>query len=156
MMRHLAYLLSVFLCLLAGRMVAQPLTPEAYFDKAARDYVKVDKGTALRILDKALREHPGDPRLLKLAEELLKDESPDEQEQQQQQQEEPGEGEGQQQRNQEQAPPEQKKDRPEPGRISPKDAERILDAMEREEKEVRDRMRDRERPAARKSIDKDW
>jgi hypothetical protein len=159
---HTYALLAALLCG-CGSLLAQPLTPDAYFDRAAREYVKEDKGSALRILEKGLREHPGDPRLLKLAEELLKEEQQEPQEVQPQS----GEGDGDDQPQQQPQPgdgaderehkePRDRKEPNLPDRISPKDAERILDAMEREEKEVRDRVRDRQRPAPRTPIEKDW
>ena len=51
---------------------AQSTTAEAYFNQASKEYVKQDKMQALRTLDHALQQYPGDPRLLKLAEELVK------------------------------------------------------------------------------------
>ena len=58
--------------LMAYGAMAQEVTADAYFNQASREFVKVDKMTALRTLDRGLQAYPGDPKLLKLAEELLK------------------------------------------------------------------------------------
>ena len=149
-------------------LVAQTASAEDYFNRAAKQYVKEDKVNALRTLDKALQEHPGDARLLKLAEELLKE---DQQQQQQQAQEKNKEGEEEKKDGSEQEKPQdgddQKPDRgdeekksdqrkPQPGKISQQEAERILDAMDRQEKEVQEKVRNRVRPTPRTPIDKDW
>ncbi len=41
-------------------LVAQTASAEDYFNRAAKQYVKEDKVNALRTLDKALQEYPGD------------------------------------------------------------------------------------------------
>ena len=79
--------------------IGQSMTAEAYFDQASKEYVKQDKMVALRTLDAALQRFPGDPRLLKLAEALVKE---DEQEQQQEQEQQGKEKQDQQQQEQEQ------------------------------------------------------
>lgn len=153
-------------------LVAQTASAEDYFNRAAKQYVKEDKVNALRTLDKALQEHPGDARLLKLAEELLKEDQQQQQQQQQQQdQEKNKEGEEEKKDGSEQEKPqdgdEKKQDRgeeekkgdqqkPQPGKISQQEAERILDAMDRQEKEVQEKVRNRERPTPRTPIEKDW
>ena len=60
-------------CSMVGR--AQDMTADAFFNQASHQYIKQDKMQALRTLDQGLRKYPGDPKLLKLAEELIKDEA---------------------------------------------------------------------------------
>lgn len=153
----------------------QLASADDYFNKAGKQYVKEDKAAALRTLDQGLRQYPGDPRLLKLAEELLKDEQQKqkqqqqqqqqeqqqkEKEQQQQQQEQQKREQEEQQRKQEQQAEEKEQDpenmQAQPGRIAPQDAKRILDALERNEKDVQAKVRERLRPARRLPVEKDW
>jgi hypothetical protein len=159
----------------AMTMVAQDTTavksPMDYFNLAAKQYVKEDKMSALRTLDQGLQQHPQDARLRKLATELLKEQ----QQQQQQQQDKPEDGrskeeqikgaqEQQKQEQQaEQQQSEQSKERkpgdpgqPRPGEIAPQDAKRILDALDRQEQQVQSRMRQRQQPAPKVPVDKDW
>lgn len=154
---------AILLCLLPALGLAQvdstsALSADDYFNKASRQYVKEDKVSALRMLDKGLRAHPGDPRLLKLAQELLKEEQRNQQSQQQQsqqqQQEQP------QSQKQEQRPSEnreqQQRDPQEDSGLSRRDAERLLDELNREEQGVQERARARMLPARKARIQKDW
>ncbi len=173
-MRTLSLLLVMF-C--AMTMVAQDTTavksPMDYFNLAAKQYVKEDKMSALRTLDQGLQQHPQDARLRKLATELLKEQQ--QQQQQQQEQDKPEDGRskeeqskgGQEQQKQEQQAEqqqsEQSKERkpgdpgqPRPGEIAPQDAKRILDALDRQEQQVQSRMRQRQQPAPKVPVDKDW
>ena len=168
----LRYILLLAAIVLGGNaLVAQTASAEDYFNRAAKQYVKEDKVNALRTLDKALQEYPGDARLLKLAEELLKEDQQQQQQQQQQDQDKKKEGEEEKKDGGEQEKPqdgdEKKQDRgdeekkgdqqkPQPGKISQQEAERILDAMNRQEKEVQEKVRNRERPTPRTPIEKDW
>lgn len=168
----------VILCvasLLGSMSHAQSVTAQDYFNQAARQYVKEDKGSALRTLDKGLREYPGDARLLKLAEELLKEQEQQDQQQaqgqgqdQKQDQEKQQEGkdqkqdQGQQKEEQQSTGKEQEKQdrsdqqKAQPGKISQQDAQRMLDAMDRQEKDVQDKVRVRQRPVQRTPVEKDW
>ena len=67
-------------------LIAQVNTADDYFNLASRQFVKEDNRQALRTLDQGLRQFPTDPKLLKLAEELVKQNKKDPQEQQQQEQ----------------------------------------------------------------------
>lgn len=155
--------------------MGQTASAEEYFNRAAKQYVKEDKLSALRTLDKGLQQYPGDARLLKLAEELLKEEQqqqqPSQQQQEQQEQQEKQEEQGQDKKAEQGEQNEEKqkeggqqnernepadKPGPRPGRISPQEAERMLDAMDRQEKEVQDKVRNRQRPTPRTPIEKDW
>lgn len=165
-------LASLLLCFHV--VLAQTASADDYFNRAAKQYVKEDKVSALRTLDKGLQQHPGDPRLLKLAEELLKEE-------QQQQQQASSQDQQNDDKNDDQQGEDQKSDRSEkedekqddgskqdrqdepsgkprsqPGKISPQEAERMLDAMNRQEKDVQDKVRNRQRPTPRTPIEKDW
>ena len=133
------------------------------FNSASKQYIKEQKIDALRTLDKGLREYPGDPRMLELARELLKEQ----QQQQQQQQQEQEENKEEQRKDQQQSTQEEQKQgddkgkeqreaQREPGRIDPQDAKRILDALQREEKDVQSRVRAKQRPTERRTIDRDW
>jgi hypothetical protein len=175
-MRTLSLLLVMFG---AMTMVAQDTTavksPMDYFNLAAKQYVKEDKMSALRTLDQGLQQHPQDARLRKLATELLKEQQQQQQQQQQQEQDKPEDGRskeeqskgGQEQQKQEQQAEqqqsEQSKERkpgdpgqPRPGEIAPQDAKRILDALDRQEQQVQSRMRQRQQPAPKVPVDKDW
>jgi hypothetical protein len=165
--------LAVLLVLIAGYAQAQTASAEDYFNRAAREYVKQDKGSALRTLNKGLKEHPGDARLLKLAEELLKEQDQQDQQQAQQQeqnkqddkqdggkdqQQDQGQQKEDQQAGREQERQEQRSEQQgqQTGRISPQDAQRMLDAMDRQEKDVQEKVRVKQRPVQRTPIDKDW
>jgi hypothetical protein len=162
----------VITLLATGRCLVAQVTASAtdYFNKAARQYVQEDKVSALRTLEKGLQQYPGDPRLLKLADELLKEEQDQQQQQdrQQDQQNEQGKEEenkdqggnkeeqkqdekSEEQQNKEQRPQEQR-----PGRISPQDADRMLDAMDQQEKSVQEKVRTKQRPVPRTPVEKDW
>jgi hypothetical protein len=159
----------------AMTMVAQDTTavksPMDYFNLAAKQYVKEDKMSALRTLDQGLQQHPQDARLRKLATELLKEQ----QQQQQQEQDKPEDGRSKEEQSKgaqvqqkqeqqaEQQQSEQSKERkpgdpgqPRPGEIAPQDAKRILDALDRQEQQVQSRMRQRQQPAPKVPVDKDW
>lgn len=149
-------------------------TAQEYFNLAAHQYVKQDKVSALRTLDKALKAHPGDARLLKLAEELLKEQQEQQQQQQQQQQQNDQQQQDQQQQDQQQKDqpqngndtqqdPQGHDDRdqqrpsgPQESRIAPQDAQRMLDAMDRQERAVQEKVRQKQRPVPRTPIEKDW
>lgn len=150
---------------------AQSTSADEYFNRAAKQFVKEDKLSALKTLDKGLREYPGDAKMLRLAEELLKEEQNQQQLAQQQEQNEQSNDEGKseqqdsgdkgQEQKEQNGQPEQRSEQGEkqqsrPGRISPQDAERMLDAMDRQEKDVQEKMRVRQRPVPRTPIDKDW
>lgn len=160
-------ILSTTLFLLASAMVRSQTTALDYFNQAAKQYVKEDKLAALKTLDKGLRAHPGDARMLKLAEELLKEQR-NQQQQQQNQQEQQGSQEEQQQAQQQRDQEQQQKPgeersaqengerKPLPDRIAPEDAERMLDALERQEQDTQEKVRSKLRPAHRRRIEKDW
>lgn len=168
------YLLMVAIFAPFGLLRAQTPTAEDYFNQAGKQYVKEDKLAALRTLDRGLQAFPGDARLLKLAEELIKEQQDQQQQQQKQeqqqedQQDQQGEKEKQQQQDQQKQSEEneQAKQQEEgqekqeaqrqPGRIAPQDAERILDALERKEQDTQDKVRAKLRPVRRVPIDKDW
>lgn len=161
-------------------LIAQVNTADEYFNLASRQFVKEDSRQALRTLDQGLRQFPTDPKLLKLAEELVKQNKQDPQEQQQQEQQQKeqqqdeqkqqgGQNEQQQQREQqeqqgqqeqpqqaEEKGQEQRGGKPQPGTIDPQAAMRMLDAMERNEKDVQEKVRVKRRPAVRRTIEKDW
>ena len=173
-MRTLTLLLVMFG---AMTMAAQDTTavksPMDYFNLAAKQYVKEDKMSALRTLDQGLQQHPQDARLRKLATELLKEQQQQQQQQQDQDKQEDDRSkkeqgkDGQEQQKQEkpaeQQKSEQSKERkpgdpgqPRPGEIAPQDAKRILDALDRQEQQVQSRMRQRQQPAPKVPVDKDW
>ncbi len=185
-------------CSMVGR--AQDMTADAFFNQASHQYIKQDKMQALRTLDQGLRKYPGDPKLLKLAEELIKDEQKKQEQEQQQQQQQQQQNKDQQeqdqqdkqkngqsdqqeqkdqqqdqQQNQQQQDQQQDQQKQEdrqprpndPGQqqdngnpqgdgIAPQDAMRMLDALERSEKDVQDKVRAKRRPAVRRTIEKDW
>jgi len=173
--RRLMLILALLVCWSAAA-IAQTASAEDYFNRAGKEYVKEDKRAALRTLDQGLQRFPGDVRLLKLAEELLKeeqqkqeqqqqeqqqkeqqqkeDEKKQKQEQQQQEEQEKQQREEQQQAEENEADPKDRK--PEPGRIAPQDAKRILDALERGEMDVQQKVRERQRPDRRVPVEKDW
>ncbi len=167
---------------------AQGTTAEDYFNLASKEYVKEDKMKALRTLDKGLDQYPDDARLLKLAEELIKEEEKNQQKQDQQEkqdqekkdQEQKENDKGQDQKEQEEQDRQKKEQeqkekeqqeqqengdkgqekeqntKPEPGTIAPQDAMRMLDALERSEQDVQEKVRAKLRPVTRRSIEKDW
>lgn len=190
--RILLFIASLF-AFLCGR--AQENTADGYFNLASKEYVKQDKMQALRTLDKGLAQFPGDPKLLKLAEELIKEDEKQQQEQQQeqkkdqdkkdqqekdkkdQQEKDKKDQEGQDKKDQEQKEQEQKEkeqkeqeqkqgqegkeqepkdQKPQPGTIAPQDAMRMLEALDRQEQGVQDKVREKLRPSNPQKIEKDW
>lgn len=163
----------------AAAMSVAQTTADEYFNQAARQYVKEDRLTALRTLDKGLRAYPQDPKLRKLAEELLKNEqqkqNQQQQEQKKQEQQKQQEKQEKQQQEQQQAEQQQEQQREEQGEqrqaeerearsgdqqkpngMSQRDAERMLDALERREQDVQQQVRAKLRPTRRARIEKDW
>jgi Ca-activated chloride channel family protein len=178
-MNRLIHILFVLACAsLSIPLMAQQTPASEWYDRAAHAFVKQDKLTALRLLDRGLAEHPDDPKLKDLAEALLKEEKQQQQQQQDQQQQQGGQGQQDQQQNkdqqadqrdgkeQEKSPSTEQQPRPSseqqgaqgsaPGQIDPKDARRMLDALQRNERDVQLKVRQRMRPAQRIPIDKDW
>lgn len=174
-MRKATPILAIGFLLTCASTRAQNETAEAYFNQASKEYVKQEKIEALRTLDAGLKQFPGDARMLRLAEELLK-----EQEQQPQKEQEQDEQNGENGKNEQhggkgspeqQAKEQEKQDQQQggdtaqekprnpqqnPGAIAPQDALRMLDALERSELDVQDRVRQKRRPAVRRTIEKDW
>lgn len=184
-------LLSIVLVLAFVSGKAQETTADGYFNLASKEYVKQDKMQALRTLDKGLAQFPGDVKLLKLAEELIKEDEnkqqqqdqqkqdqdkkdqqdkdknkqdqkdKDQQEQEKKDQQEKQDKEGQEKKDQEkqgqegkeQEPKDQK---PQPGTIAPQDAMRMLEALDRQEQGVQDKVREKLRPSNPQKIEKDW
>ncbi len=142
--------LPIALALLAlPGMASAQSAPEEYFNKAAREYIKEDRITALRTLDAGLRAHPGDARMRRLAEAILKEQqrgSKDEQQGEQARQEEQRTGQDERGEQRERKP----------GELSKEEAERMLDALERREQDVQNQVRNRMRPSRRATIEKDW
>lgn len=171
MTRMLPFLLVLF-CATSG--AAQDTTavkgPMDYFNLAAKQYVKQDKMSALRTLDQGLQQHPQDARLRKLATELMKEEQQQQQQQQQDQDQndssKPQQGKNGQDQRKEEKPADRQQgdgskeqqdgDQPRPGEIAPQDAKRILDALDRQEQHVQSKMRQRQQPAPKVPVDKDW
>ncbi|MBK8227932.1 MAG: hypothetical protein IPK70_12275 [Flavobacteriales bacterium] len=131
---------------------------DAYFNRASRQYVKEDKSSAMRVLDEGLRAHPGDAKLLKLAEQLLKEEQQQNKAQQPQQQEQEQQQEqGQeQQQEKEQVQQQDKEQERNSGGMEKRDAERMLDELNRKEQDVQERVRARSMPGRKARIEKDW
>jgi len=150
---------------------------EHYFNEAARQYVLENRMEALKTLDKGLRKYPDDARLRKLAEELLKQQQQQQQKQQQQKQQQEQQQKDQQEKEQQAGKQQQEgqeekeqqgsddsgkersrdeQGRGRPGEIAPKDAERILDALEREEQRVQSKLKERQRAARKVPVEKDW
>ena len=169
MMVRTVHLLVLLLTVAVSQ--AQTTSAEEFFNRAAREYVKEDKLAALKTLDKGLQAYPGDARMLKLAEELLKEQQQQQQAQQQQQKQQDEQQKKEEQKQQQAQQDQQKKEqqeqeeqgerkdgerKPQPGRIAPQDAERILDALERQEQGTQDKVRARMRPVQRRRIEKDW
>ncbi|HOZ40825.1 MAG: hypothetical protein IPN62_02280 [Flavobacteriales bacterium] len=175
MIRSCLLFLMVWPFLIEAQDTTAMRTPMDHFNEAARQYVKQDKISALRTIDKGLRQYPGDARLRKLAEELLKEDQQQQQQQQQaeqqkqdqqqeQQQQQGGEQQDQQQRDgKEDAGHQHQRQegdegtpKPKPGEIAPQDAKRILDALDRQEQQVQSKLRQRQQPAPKVPVDKDW
>lgn len=169
MMVRTVHLLALLLTVAVSQ--AQTTSAEEFFNRAARQYVKEDKLAALKTLDKGLQAYPGDARMLKLAEELLKEQQQQQQAQQQQQKQQDEQQKKEEQKQQQAQQDQQKKEqqeqeeqgerkdgerKPQPGRIAPQDAEHILDALERQEQGTQDKVRARMRPVQRRRIEKDW
>jgi Skp family chaperone for outer membrane proteins len=127
-----------------------------FFNTASKQYVRKDKAGALRTLDRALKQYPGDARLLKLAEELIKEDQQQQQQQQQQEQEQQQEQQQQERKQEQEQRAQREQQREREGEMSRKEAERLLDALDREERAVQAKVRDKQRPGERRPTDKDW
>ncbi len=152
---------GLVLCALAAKAQSDTTgarSADAYFNRASRQYVKEDKSSAMRVLDEGLRAHPGDAKLLKLAEQLLKEEQQQNQAQQQQQQKkEQQQEQGQEQQQAKEQDQQQDQEREQnSGGMDKRDAERMLDELNREEQDVQERVRARSMPGRKARIEKDW
>lgn len=130
---------------------------------------------AIEAFKKALRQNPNDEdtrynlayaqRMLKQQEQQQnKDEKKDDQEKKEEEKKEQekkdeGKNEDEQkdgQKNEQPEPKEGEQQQPQPGQMSKQDAERMLDALNRQEKKTQDKVRQKMRAVVRVPIDKEW
>jgi tetratricopeptide (TPR) repeat protein len=117
---------------------------------------------AQRLLRQQQQQQKNDPNKdQKDKEQQKKDQQQDQQKQDQQQDQQKKDQQQEQQQQQDQQQQKGQQDQqqaqqPREGQIDKRDAERILDALNRQEKDVQDRVRSKRRVAVRVPIEKDW
>jgi hypothetical protein len=143
----------LIMCLFPATLFAQSATD--YFHTAANYYVNANKKSAQTTIQEGIQKFPNNQKLKNLAtkiEELPDPEDDQDQKNQQNQDNQDQQDQEQQQRDQK----DQKKDeQQQQQQISREDAQRILDAIAQEEKELLEKLQKKER-AGRQKIEKNW
>ena len=137
----------LILCLFPATLFAQSATD--YFHTAANFYVNANKKSAQTTIKEGIQKFPDNQKLKNLAAKIEELPDPEEDENKQDQQNQDN------QDQQDQQQQEQKKEQPQPQQISPEDAQRILDALAQEEKELQEKLQKKE-PVRSRQIEKNW
>ena len=141
-------ILIVILCLMPLSLFAQSVSD--YFHTAANHYVKAEKKLAQQKIQEGIQKFPDDAKLKTLAGKI--EELPDPEENQNNQQDQKDD----QKNDQDQDQQDQKQQQNQQQQISPEDAQRILNALAQEEKELQEKMQKKERAGSRPAIEKNW
>ena len=139
----------LILCLFPATLFAQSAMD--YFHKSANFYVNANKKSAQTTIKEGIQKFPDNQKLKDLAAKIEELPDPEEDENKQNQQKQ----ENQDQQEQDQEQKDQKKEQQQPQEISPEDAQRILDAIAQEEKELQEKLQKKE-PARSRQIEKNW
>jgi type IV secretory pathway VirB10-like protein len=149
----------LILCLFPATLFAQSATD--YFHKSANFYVNANKKSAQTTIKEGINKFPDNQKLKDLAakiEELPDPEDDENKQDQQNQDNQDQEQEQNQNQEQNQDQQEQKKDekqQQQQQQISQEDAQRILDAIAQEEKELQEKLQKKE-PVRSRQIEKNW
>ncbi len=154
-------LTALCLCLVSS-LSAQ--TANDYFHSAANYYVNANKKSAQSTIQEGIIKYPNDSKLKTLATKINELPDPeDDQNQQNQQNQQNKDQDKQDQKDQDkqdqqnqQDQKDQKGEQPQQRQISPEDAQRILNALEQEEKDLQEKMQKKERAGSRPAIEKNW
>ncbi len=160
--RHLK-LIVLLGCALVSPLMAQ--TTEDFFHTAAQQYINGQYESATLTVSTALQRFPNDPKLKALAEKLKREQqeqqqNQDEQQNQEQRQEEQHGGQDndqnqqEEQQQQQEGEEQQQQQQAKPGELSKEEAERLLEALQNQEKEARKKKQAQVRGRVR--VDKDW
>jgi DNA anti-recombination protein RmuC len=148
----------LILCLFPATLFAQSATD--YFHIAANHYVNAQKKVAQATIKEGIQKFPNNQKLKNLASKI--EELPDPEEDQQNQDQQNQDNQNQQDQDQQQQQQDQKKDemqqkqQQQQQQISREDAQRLLDAIAQEEKELQEKLKQKERAGARPKIEKNW
>jgi type IV secretory pathway VirB10-like protein len=151
----------LILCLFPATLFAQSATD--YFHKSANFYVNANKKSAQTTIREGIEKFPDNQKLKDLAAKIeeLPDPEEDKNKQDQQNQDNQDQQEQEQDQNQQQQEQDQKKDemqqkqQQQQEQISREDAQRILDAIAQEEKELQEKLQKKE-PVRSRRIEKNW
>jgi TATA-binding protein-associated factor Taf7 len=138
----------LILCLFPATLFAQSATD--YFHKSANFYVNANKKSAQTTIREGIQKFPDNQKLKDLAAKI--EELPDPEDEQNQNQDQQNQDNQDQQDQQQQ---DQKKEEQQQQQISQEDAQRILDAIAQEEKELQEKLQKKERTGSRR-IEKNW
>ena len=155
-------LILVVFCLCSMSAFAQSATD--YFHLAANQYVNANKKTAIATIREGIQKFPDNQKLKGLAakiEELPDPEEDQNQQNQQQDQNQDKDEQNQDQQNQQQQQDQKKdemqeKQQQQQQQINREDAQRMLDAIAQEEKELQEKLQKKERAGHRGKIEKNW
>jgi len=150
-------LILVVFCLCSMSTFAQSATD--YFHIAANHYVNANKKTATATVREGIQKYPDNQKLKGLSAKI--EELPDPEDDQNQQNQNQNQNQDQDEQNQDQQQ-EQKKDdmqqkqEQQQQQLSREDAQRMLDAIAQEEKELQEKLQKKERAGYRPQIEKNW
>ena len=152
-------ILLIILCLFPMTLFAQSATD--YFHIAANHYVNANKKNATATIREGIQKFPDNQKLKGLAakiEELPEPEDDQNQQNQNQNQDEQNQDEQNQdqQQQQDQKDEMQQKQQQQQQQINREDAQRMLDAIAQEEKELQEKLQKKERAGYRPQIEKNW
>ena len=134
----------LIMCLFPATLVAQSAMD--YFHKSANFYVNANKKSAQSSIKEGIEKFPDNQKLKDLASKIA--ELPDPEDDQNQPDKD--------KQNQEQQEPDQQQQQQQQQQISREDAQRMLDAIAQEEKELLEKLQQKERSGHRPKIEKNW
>ena len=141
-------IILLILCLFPMALYAQSATD--YFHIAANYYVNANKKSAQSTIREGIQKFPDNQKLKNLASKIEELPDPeDEQDQQDQKNQENQEQQDQEEKDEKQQDQQQQQ-------ISREDAQRMLEAIAQEEKELQEKLQKQERTGQRGKIEKNW
>ena len=137
----------LILCLFPMALFAQSATD--YFHIAANYYVNANKKSAQSNIQEGIRKFPDNQKLKNLASKIEELPDPEDDQNQQDQQNQDQDQQQDQKKDEKQQDQQQQE-------ISREDAQRILDAIAQEEKELQEKLQKKEQAGPRQKIEKNW
>jgi DNA anti-recombination protein RmuC len=153
-------IILLILCLFPATLFAQSATD--YFHIAANYYVNAHKKNAQTTIREGIQKFPDNQKLRNLAAKIEELPDPEDEQNQQDQQNQDNQDQQEQEQEQNQQQQDQKKDEmqqkqeQQQQQISREDAQRMLDAIAQEEKELQEKLQKKERAGHRPKIEKNW